>query len=107
MPFDKKNVEPRIQEDINRSESVYSLQPHEIKSLQEIQESLDKGKAARESIENFLAYLEHLEMKLSTIMATEEKEGLVNLHIKNDISSIRELKQRAAIQLKKKQAKKR
>lgn len=100
MEFDKYDIEGYSrEEDIKKNENVYSLQQHEIKSLEEIQHAIEKG--AGQQLEAYLSYLDHLELKVSTILITEEKEGLSNVPLRSDLSRIRRMKEQVLLLLKK------
>ena len=88
-------------EDIKKNERCYSLHYHEERSLEEIQRGLSRGELSKEQLENYLSYLDNLELKLITILITEEKEGLANLGLKSDLSQIRKLKSEILFFLKK------
>ncbi len=70
----------------------YRLEEYEIHSIKEIS-SLIKKKNYNDSevISQHLIYLESLSKKLNLIIATEEKEGLLNLELRQTIGEIRAL----------------
>ena len=94
MASDMYDVEGYFRgEDIKKNERCYTLHYHETKSLSEIQETLRSGKVNKEQLQNYRSYLEALELKFSTILITEEKEGLVNWALKSDLSLVRKLRE--------------
>ncbi len=102
MPGDIYDIEGySITEDIIKNEKCYSLQYHELKSIAEIKDALENNSQGKGQLEGYISYLEHLELKLSTIIMTEEKEGLPNISLKNDLRSIRNLKEMAIQMLQK------
>ncbi|MBI3050879.1 hypothetical protein HYY74_00295 [Candidatus Woesearchaeota archaeon] len=69
----------------------YRLEDYEEKSLQEIRAMLQKLHAYKdvETCEQHLAYLQSLLKKLNLIMATEEREGILNLELRKKSGEIR------------------
>ncbi len=83
-------------ERIKRAECPYSLREHEIKSLNEIMECVKEGKCDKEKLENMKTYLDHIESRFANILVTEEREGIADLELKNNIGFIRTLKRQVA-----------
>ncbi len=94
MAVDQYDVEGYLREDgkLKRNEVAYTLQLHEINSINEITSSLERGKTTKDQFREYIAYLDNLELKLSTIIITEEKEGIINSRLKNELSTVRNLK---------------
>ena len=87
-----------ISEHVRRSINCYSLQEHEKKSLEEVQNAL-QGDASRKQLADYGEYLNSLETKFSTILITEEKEGLSNVQLRTELSFIRRLKEQIRARL--------
>lgn len=87
-----------IFEQVRRSVNCYSLQPHERKSLEEIQKSLN-GPLTKQQLRDYSQYLDSLESKLGTILITEEKEGMSNLQLRTELSFIRRLRDQTKVML--------
>ncbi len=66
------------EERANNSRNLYELMDHEKKNINEITKVIAKGKFREEEVDNYLTYVEKLEMKLMNVLAMEEKAGLVN-----------------------------
>lgn len=103
MAFDKYDVEGYLREDnkLRRNEVAYALQFHEINSINEITQRLERGRIKTEHLSQYYAYLDHLEVKLSTIIITEEKEGISNVQLKSDLNNVRNLKRHVSSLLEK------
>ncbi len=101
MAYEQYDVEGYLREDgkLKRNEVAYALQLHEINSLHEISQSLERGTRNREQLREYLAYLDNLEVKLSTIIVTEEKEGVINMRLKSDLNNVRSLKRDVSLAL--------
>lgn len=69
----------------------YRLEPHEQHSIREIKAILNKknGYRDREMVEQHLSYLESLSKKLTLILASEEREGVMNLELRQVVADIR------------------
>ncbi len=70
----------------------YKLEGYELNSINEISHLLKKRNYGDpEIIEQHLIYLESLSKKLNIILSTEEKEGLMNLELRQSVGEIRNL----------------
>ncbi len=71
----------------------YKLEEYEQSSINEIKKLILKKKCYRdpEIAEQHLVYLESLAKKLNMILASEEREGLLNLELKQQMAEIRSL----------------
>ncbi len=81
------------EERAKNSRNLYELMDHEKRNMNEIGKAITKGKFSREEeAENYLTYVEKLEIKLMTVLATEEKEGLMNTEIQVELGNLRKMK---------------
>ncbi len=80
------------EERAKNSRNLYELMDHEKKNINEISRIVRKGKCSCEEYENYLTIIEKLEMKLMNVLATEEKEGLMNTEIQVELGNIRKIK---------------
>lgn len=70
----------------------YRLEEYERQSVEEISRLLLKsGYHDPDVIQQHLVYLESLSKKLNLILSTEEREGLLNLELRNVVGEIRNL----------------
>ncbi len=70
----------------------YRLEEYEEKSFDEVKAMLAKarGYKDRDTIEQHLYYLESFSKKLNMILSSEEREGIMNLEVRQTLSEVRQ-----------------
>lgn len=69
---------------------AYEVPDYEMRSLEEIEMLLDRGKyAEREGCSEHLKYLEDVQKRLSMIALAEEREGIMNWELREVLERIR------------------
>ncbi|MBI4439218.1 hypothetical protein HY640_04760 [Candidatus Woesearchaeota archaeon] len=70
----------------------YRLESYELDSIREVKSMLASMRyRSRETVEEHIAFMESLVKKLNLIAVTEEREGVMNLELRQSISEVRGL----------------